>query len=732
MVMWICKQFKIFNSVIRGITVNMVNFLFGFKIAPKIFFHNKAMLGNNFFTITKGVFGFINKNISSIYSFTSFPIMIFIPNFFNTHCFFSFLRMIFAKHRIIFSRKLRTLFPLIPGNFSQHTLGTNFIFPHMQSFIPRNLTFMSLADIHFLFFSHFTILFHFITPKIKAVFSPQKRERLSSQDLLTADFRHKKSALSFAILSIAFILGLSTNLYAEVKWVKFSYYQNWGGLNDQLSATEIEDNEASDIQNIIFDTGGAVKKRYGYTTLPNDPPEKVHTGSAGAINGLTFYQKNNGNRYLIAIANSDSKATAMKKDYQTGGGVETGSWENIDTPSLPSSFTNNYTVDFAVAEDNLIITLQSTLGNYPFRWTGTGAVQSLTSDTDCPEASIVEYHKNQLFLSGNDDFPSRVWFSGLDDITSYTATDFFDVQTADGTRTRGLISAYDSLYIFKDKSIWRLSGYDRDSFILEKMVTGIGTLSQQSICLVNNVIYFTSAQGNKAVYDGAYTVKYISNKISNTISDLNLTRSNHALGINFEDNFYSAISDSGSDENNLVLLFDTDYNAWTKFLGINANTWCIGDDSDSQDALFFGDYDGYIHQYPSTGYYDGNVTTDSIVAFYQTKWFKYSNICLGDKKWRLLKTSALSELNNAYLYAECKADYEQSGKVVELQLKESGTLWDVGIWDVNTWSGQALKVGRHEINKGNNMFQIYYYNNNVDEGFTMFGFDIFIEPTERI
>ena len=48
--------------------------------------------------------------------------------------------------------------------------------------------------------------------KIKAVFSPLKRERLSPQDLLTANFRHKKFAPSLVIISIAFILFLSTKI----------------------------------------------------------------------------------------------------------------------------------------------------------------------------------------------------------------------------------------------------------------------------------------------------------------------------------------------------------------------------------------------------------------------------------------------------------------------------------------------------------------------------------------
>jgi len=321
------------------------------------------------------------------------------------------------------------------------------------------------------------------------------------------------------IISLFLILSLfcSFSVEAAVSWKKFPYFQNWGGLNDQLSQTEIADNEASDLQNIIFDTGGAIRKRYGFLTIPRDPVEKVSTGSVVCITGLAFYQQADGDKYVIAITNNDGEAVAMKKDYETGGGLATGSWENIDAGLMPSSYADSDLADFAVAEDKIIITVSASTQAEPFSWDGSGAVGFLTADTDCPNAELVEYHKNHLFLAGDDSYPSRVYFSALDDITDYTATDFFDVQTSDGSRVRGLISVYGSLYILKDYSVWRLSGYERDTFRLEKMVDGIGTLSQQSIAVVNNLVYFTTAQNDIAVYDGGYNVIFISQKIRNTI-----------------------------------------------------------------------------------------------------------------------------------------------------------------------------------------------------------------------
>ena len=179
-------------------------------------------------------------------------------------------------------------------------------------------------------------------------------------------------------------------------------------------------------------------------------------------------------------------------------------------------------------------------------------------------------------------------------------------------------------------------------------------------------------------------------------------------------------------------MFDTAYKAWTKFNGMNINAWTVGDDDNGQNAIYFGDYSGYVHRYPSTTYYDGNVATSAISAFYQTKWFRYPEVALGDKYWRLLKTYCTSEQALVYLNAECKADYEASGKVVQITLQSSQSKWDVAYWDVDLWGGTTIIVGRNEIEKGTSMFQIKFSNDNVDEGFTIVGYENFIEGTERI
>lgn len=547
-------------------------------------------------------------------------------------------------------------------------------------------------------------------------------------------------ALKRLILTVGTALSLFwTIAFADTPYIKYSYFSNWGGLNDQLSQTEVQDNEATAIQNVVFDNGGALKKRYGFTTVPNTPPVKVTTGTVVAVTGLKFFSQNNGNQSLFAIANSDGKATAMCKYYQQGGGPDNGNWVNIDFAGLPSSYSNDNLASISVANNTVVFTVpSSTSEKTPFVWNGTGNVGFLTTNANCPGASINTYHKNQLFLTGNLTYPSRVWFSDLDNIKNYTLTNFFDVQTADGTKVRGLVSNFNSLYIFKDSSIWRLSGSTVDDYVLEKMVDGIGTMSPQSIAIVNNYIYFTTSQNDVGVYDGGYQVIFPSQKIRGTVGSLNFQRANHNLGLAFSTykyndfDYYGSVSFAGSASNNRVLVLDTAFKAWTVFAGINANAWCTAPDSNGKNVMYFGDYNGYVNTYPSTTYFDGNVATSPIVSFYQTKWFKYSDISLSDKYWRISKVYASSELAASTLTVECRSDFEASGKVVDINLLQPSSMWDTAIWDVSQWSGPGLIVGRQEVDKGTNMFQMYMSNGAVNQGFTVFGYENFIEPSNRI
>jgi hypothetical protein len=543
---------------------------------------------------------------------------------------------------------------------------------------------------------------------------------------------------------------ICSNAYAKLPWDKYSYFSNYGGLNDNLSKLEIADNEATSIQNVVFDTGGAISKRYGYQNITSPGAAYAVVAGSSAITGIYYYKQYGGNNYIVACANVSSQLECFQKQYDASNNIPVGSWTRIDGGNLPTTYNNNQYVTFSQANNVLVITPQASNVTNPWAWQATGNIYTLTNSANVTPSTISVFHKNILFISGDPNNPSRVRYSDLTNgITVFNATDFFDLDKNNGQKVTALVSAYGNLYIFEDNSIWMLTGSSNADFSLQKMVDNVGTLSQQSISVINGHIFFVTKQNDIAIYDGNYSVQFLSSKIRNTIGGNNFNRASTAIGLGFSSykykdlDYYVAESLVGTNQNNSVLLYDTYRSAWTVFSGITPNAWAVVDSSNGQNIMIFGDNKGLIYFYPNIGtYHDVSNTCDvnnvctttsgSIYSFYQTKWFRYSDAALGNKYLRLLKTYISNSTLASYLTTTVKSDYSNSGNVYTYTFNPSGALWGVAKWGVDMWTGGGLNIDREEPNLGTQMFQILYSNNIVDQDMTILGWELFIEPTDTI
>lgn len=559
-----------------------------------------------------------------------------------------------------------------------------------------------------------------------------------------------KKVLSIGVIAASSLILASTS-YADLSFKKYSFFNNKGGLNDSLSTLSIADDEATDIQNVTFDTAGALSKRYGFQNITTPASAQQLGAGANGVTGLSYYVNNStGNKYIVAIGNVSGQATAYEKQLDASNNVPAGAWTNIGSTGLPTNYTNDYQPVLTVANNILVMTFPASTGWKPYAWQATANVYQFTTDANCPNATMNAYFNNILFFAGDPSNPTRVTFSDLTNgITHFVATDFFDLDKNNGHFITALIPAFGNLYIFEDNSIWMLTGSSRDTFAVQKMVDNVGTLSPHSVFVVNNDLYFITKQNDIAIYDGTFTVKYLSSKIRNTIGSNNFNRAAQALGIGFSSykykdlDYYVSESTNGTNTNNQVLMFDTDREAWTKYFGINPNAWTIIPSSTGQEKLVFGDYNGLVYFYPNIGTYNdvsnscsgGNCTTTSpaIYSFYQTKWYTFPDSSLGDKYFRVLKTYIQNSTLNSTLSTQVNYDFNPSGSVFTYNFIPSGALWGSAIWGVSQWeSSQSLNIDREEPNLGKQMFQIRYSNNSVNQDMTVLGWNIFIEPTSQL
>lgn len=511
---------------------------------------------------------------------------------------------------------------------------------------------------------------------------------------------HPKLLTFLSVLLLA-VMPVQANPYALYEFDKLT-----GGLNDSFDSITIDPSEASDLGNVFFPRGlsGSMGSRPGYSRINSSALSGTPT-----FTGLTFFKLVSGTKSLVALTTDDK---VWKMDY--GGSGPDGTWDDI-TGALSFNVSQDDQADFCVAQDSVVIEDGITT-TAPYRWTGTGDAAALTSDADVPSSSMLEYHVRHLFLAGDSANPSRLYFSELDDITSYVSTDFIRVETDSGDGIiRGLKTGLDGLYIWKDSSIWRLSGTNRDDFVLERMVQGIGTLSDASISVVNDpksnqqIFVFVTQNGDVAAYDGGVNVAILSRKINASFPNaVNFNRVDEVRATSYDFMYLVSVSSSGNATHNRIYIFDFIHNAWTRFTGMAANTISTFENSNGQALLMFGDYSGYANQWNvnDTSTYNDPDTT-AIDAYWVSGWQPFKDAGL-NKNLRSVRVWANREGTSRLLDVEVRKDFGTSGTSTSLSLAGSGAVWDSAIYDTDLYGDLTVTIGRVDPNLGveSNVFQI--------------------------
>lgn len=518
------------------------------------------------------------------------------------------------------------------------------------------------------------------------------------------------------LIAVSLLFFGITSANAQIQWQKSEYFQNSGGLNDAFSPIAIADNEAAALQNVVFTTSGSFKTRDGFAKI-----NSVTLGSSVVCTGLKYFRPTSGTRFLVGVFDNDK---IYKMDYGSNAGPD-GTWDNI-TGALTFAIGQDNLASFAIGQDTLLIEdgLSSTP---PYKWTGTGDAAALGGSP--PNATMVAYHKRMGFAAGNASAPSTLYFSDVGDIENWSSalSGNVSIDTNDGSIIRAIIPGFDALYIFKDHSIWRLTGDDKDTFVLQRMVPDVGVLSSRAVDSLGNEFIFTSDQGNIYEYDGATGLKIISVKVDGTLGSANFNRFQYVNSLIFDNDYYLAFTNSGSTFNNRILTYDTFNAAWTKFVGMNPNAMAVADDGLGKNILVFGDYTGFAYQYPS-GTSDAGT---AIVASYLTKQFRFPE-ATPLKDWKLLRVFANQE-GNYNINIDLRNDFVTTGTVVQMSLQGSAeALWGTAIWGTALYGGQNLVIGRFEPNLEGDFFQVRFYNETVNQPFEVKGYQIFIEGQDRL
>ena len=418
-----------------------------------------------------------------------------------------------------------------------------------------------------------------------------------------------------------------------------------GGANERVAGNLIDDSQSArpsssqlPLLNVHTNEVGEIVQRSGYTVYSGQLTTSTY------VSGLFQYRTFAGLEFELACADNGSVKHI---------------WD-ISTPGTPvdiigsSTFTSDTLFSFAVVVNRLIMTTDA--NDTPLTWTGTGNVTSLSGTP--PAGRYCSEFNNHAFIAATSTNPNYVYWSGLADSTSWTATDFYRMNS----ECTGLGRSQDNLFFFSRNGIV-LCKYTGDSltpFTFDTLDTNIGTLSPHSIVNAQGTIFWVGNDNHIYKMNG-YIPERVSEIIPTTIGEMNSAAIEKCVAVEHRELrqiwfFYP--KDSGT-TNNFVVAYDYINNQLFFYDNIDAN--CAANFQASTGALqtFFGDRTGrvYLTNQGNTDYLEGSST--AISAYKYSKMFNFGKP--GDAK-RLRRARATVNANGSAISTiEVTGDFGSSG-----------------------------------------------------------------------
>lgn len=260
-----------------------------------------------------------------------------------------------------------------------------------------------------------------------------------------------------------------------------------GGLNLRDDAFSLGPTEVADCLNVRIEPSGGIRQRktMHYVNSTNLTAGKNIWSFLG--NGVTQFVMQDGSDAAWSAGNVTFHA--INPDALTTSGI------------MRAATMSRLTV---ASSDRLYV--QRNAEQVAWKWDGSTATVLADSyggyndnigspaGGKMPKAKYICTHGGFMFhantVENSISMPYRLRWSHPGEPEDYRTNDYVDVGADDGDAITGIVSAGHALFIFKNRSVWRLTGFDNQSFVLTRLYATIGAVSQEAIALSPQGVYF--------------------------------------------------------------------------------------------------------------------------------------------------------------------------------------------------------------------------------------------------
>jgi len=214
-----------------------------------------------------------------------------------------------------------------------------------------------------------------------------------------------------------------------------------------------------------------------------------------------------------------------------------------------------------------------------------------------PWAQYAVEFNGRIFMANDtrdENTRSRLFYSESLSFEEFGILNFIEIESGTGEPITGLGVLFDRLFIFKQTSIFVLSGFGPSSFVVQELTKGLGCLSHFSILSIDGWIYFTSNRGpyrtNGTVFD------WIGKEIYETFLDfdkagLDTSTTGHNRN---RTQIWFGVKTAGLGSSHDILVWDYMERFWSLFTVMHIRCLQGITDEEGLDRIFWGDDLGYV------------------------------------------------------------------------------------------------------------------------------------------
>lgn len=439
-----------------------------------------------------------------------------------------------------------------------------------------------------------------------------------------------------------------------------------GGIRRDKSSLEMKKNELLDARNVLLDDTGRIITRRGSQQIGDTASGNIESSFlwervvGGSAPSPQLYTANNastitlnrliGNRITANVATTDTTITVVSTgNFASSGSIEidgdlisytgiTGTtftgctgitsthtagaavhqWSTLTQPGTAVDGRNG--VYYAVLNNVLLINGRA--GNW--KQIANDDSVTVTEMTGEPGGLFITNYRDRCYVAGDGSTATngdtrRVSYSARGDGTSWTASDFFDVEDQRGDPITGFRVLNDRLHIFKSNSL-----FTYDEIELKQRQTTVGAYSHKVVQEIDGIMYtfcpsgIFATNGTEAKQIGLPVKQYWKNFLPQFDGTSGRVVLNTFAG-RFEHHYILYIFDITDPDStaDVVLDYDTEKKAWTVHTGNMTNFFHLasfekfrfGDGANNQHpAIFGGDSGGKYYRFFENRYLDAQST----------------------------------------------------------------------------------------------------------------------------